>query len=446
MTMHRSTARAGRARAAGLGALLALVLATPVFAQEDEAVAPARGVVTVEEAVRRALAHNHDLQTTRENIEAAAGRRKQALQRYLPSLNAGIDYRRSFDDNVFFSGGTAFPVSPDNYSTSYTLSQNLIDWGAIKSIQAAGRTLTANRHDYEQARADIVLLTRQQYYALVRAQLLSDVADSALVVSQQELRRVQSLFELGMVARGDVLKAQVRVSQSQLDVLSNRNVVILERARLARLMGQPPHDDLEASRDIPPTPAIVDSAAVLDEALRNRPDLKAAEASLAAANANVGAAKAGFLPSLRGGLSYSTSEDELTLDGTPSRNATVSLDFPLFASFWGTRGDIQVNRAARNQAQYALDRARLDVAVEVREAIANARQANEGLLVAQDQVTSAEEDLKLSQEKYNVGSGTILELIDAQVALQRARSNYVQALTQVRSSEASLERVRGRTY
>ena len=444
MTMLRIPAPRGGARAALVAAALALAAAAPVSAQEPEA--PARGVVTVDEAVRRALARNHDLQTTRENIEAAAGRRKQALQRYLPGISASMDYQRSFDDRAVFSGGTSFPVNPNNYSQTYALSQTLIDWGAIKSIQAAGSDLSASKFDYEQARADIVLLTKQQYYTLLRAQLLSDVADSALVVSQQELRRVNSLFELGMVAKGDVLKAQVRISQSQLDVLSNRNTVVLERARLARLMGQDPNDDLEAARDVSTSPTVVDSAAVLDEAIRNRPDLKAAEASLAAANANVGAARADYLPTLRGRLSYTHSDSVFTLSGEPSRNLTLGLDLPLFSSFYGTKGAIRASRAARNQARYALDRLRLDVAVEVREAIANARQANEGLLVAADQVASAEEDLKLSQEKYNVGSGTILELIDAQVALQRARSNYVQALTQVRSSEASLERVRGRTY
>jgi outer membrane protein TolC len=442
MTIARSTARTGRSWAATLAALLALSLATPVPAQDD---APARGVVDVDEAVRRALERNHDLLSARENIEAAEGRKKQALQRYMPSLGAGVNYRRNFD-NRFTQSGVTFLVNPDNYSTNYTFSQNLIDWGAYKSIQAAGRSLNGNRYDYEQARADLVLATKQQYYALVRAQLLSDVADSALVVSQQELRRVQSLFELGMVARGDVLKAQVRLSQSQLDVISNRNVVVLERARLARLMGQEPSDDLSAARDVAATPAIVDSAAVFDEAMRNRSDLRAAEAFLAAADANVGAAKAGYLPTLRGSLNYSSSDTAFALSGDRTRTGSLSLDFPLFSALWGTRGDIQASKASRNQARYALDRTRLDVAVEVREAISNARQANEGLLVAQDQVTSAEEDLKLSQEKYNVGSGTILELIDAQVALQRARSNYVQALTQVRSSEASLERVRGRTY
>jgi outer membrane protein len=443
MTIDRSTARTGRATAALLAALLALSTATPVLAQDPE---PVRGTVTVDEAVRRALAYNYDLQTTRENIEIAAGRRKQAVQRYLPSLDSGINYRRGVDAPFVFQRDDSFLVSNELYTVSATLSQTLIDWGAIKSIQAAGKNLTATKFDYDQARADLVLLTKQQYYTLLRAQLLSDVADSALVVSQQELRRVQSLFELGMVARGDVLKAQVRVSQSQLDVLSNRNSVILERARLARLMGQAPNDDLAATRDVATTPAVVDSAAVLDEALQNRPDLKAAAASLGAANANLGAAKAGFLPTLRGTFGYTHQDVELTFSGQRSRSASLSLDFPLLSNWWGRQGDIQASRASRNQSQYALDRARLDVAVEVREAIANARQANEGLLVAQDQVTSAEEDLKLSQEKYNVGSGTILELIDAQVALQRARSNYVQALTQVRSSEASLERVRGRTY
>ena len=73
---------------------LGLALATPVFAQEGEA--PARGIVSVDEVVRRALDFNYDLRSARENIEAAAGRKDQTLQRYLPSLNAGLDYRRSF--------------------------------------------------------------------------------------------------------------------------------------------------------------------------------------------------------------------------------------------------------------------------------------------------------------------------------------------------------------
>src|SRR5687767_633237 len=161
MTIDRSTARTGRATTALLAALLALSLATPVLAQDPE---PVLGTVTVDEAVRRALAHNHDLQTTRENIEIAAGRKKQAVQRYLPSLDTGISYRRGVDSPFLFQRDDNFLVTNELYTVSATLSQTLIDWGAIKSIQAAGKSLTASKFDYDQARADLVLLTKQQYY------------------------------------------------------------------------------------------------------------------------------------------------------------------------------------------------------------------------------------------------------------------------------------------
>ena len=445
MTKLRSTARVARIRTIRAAAVLALLLAAPAVAQEG----PARGAITVDEAARRALAANHDLLSARENIESASGRKNQALQRYLPSISAGMGLQRTLDDSLFIAPGVKTPVTnQNNYGIDYSLSQTLIDWSAFKSIQAANRNLDATKFDYQQARADIVLLAKQQYYTLLRAQLLAEVADSALIVSQQDLRRVQSLFDLGMVARGDVLKAQVRQSQSQLEVISTRNVVVLERARLAALMGQEPNDDLSAARDVTPTPAVVDSAAVFNEALANRNDLKAAEAALAASNANLGAAKAGYYPTVRGAIRYGHNDPEGFDLGEESRTRTgsVSVNIPIFESIWGTKGAIQQSRAARNQAGYAYDKLRLDVQVEIREAVSTARQANEGLLVAQEQVGSAEEDLKLSQEKYNVGSGTILELIDAQVALVRARSNYVQALTQVRVAEAALERVRGRTY
>lgn len=441
MTMIGSTARLGRTGA--LVAVLALAGGAPAFAQEA---APLRGSITVEEAVQRALDRNYDLLSARENIESAEGRKKQAMQGYLPSLTAGANYTHGFDRPVFSTDDPLRLPSFDSYTTRYGLNQTIIDWGAYKSIQAAGSNVAANEYDYAQSRADLVLAAKQQYYALLRAQLLTEVADSALVVSEQELRRVNSLFELGMVARGDVLKGQVRVSQTKLDVITNRNSVVLERSRLARLIGQDPNDDLAAARDITPTPATVDSASVYNEALANRSDLKAAEAALASANQSVGAAKAAYYPTLDGGLGYTHTDEEPTFGGDRARSASVSLNVPIFSSFYGTKGSIQQSQAAANQQRYAFEKKKLDVQVEVREAVSTAQQANEGLTVAIDQVESAREDLKLSQEKYNVGSGTILELLDAQVALQRARSNYVQALTQVRIAEASLERVRGRTY
>ena len=342
-----------------------------------------------------------------------------------------------------------FLVSVDEfYRRQLRLRQTIIDWGAYKSIQAAGSELSANKYDYAQGRADLVLATKQQYYALLRAQLLAEVADSALVVSEQELRRVSSLFELGMVAKGDVLKAKVRVSQSKLDVITSRNTVVTERAA-------PGAPDRPGSERRPGGDARHHADAGRGRFGRG---LQRGAGQPLRPEGGRGRAR-------RGERRRGRRKGRLLPD--PRRRArllahrTTIRRCPAIARASGSltpqRADLQrrstaprarSSRARRrpNQQRYAYDKKRLDVQVEVRKSVSTALQANEGLTVAIDQVESAREDLKLSQEKYNVGSGTILDLIDSQVALQRARSNYVNALTLVRIAEASLERVRGRTY
>jgi outer membrane protein TolC len=438
----------GWIRGLAAAAIACAVLFGPGASRADDALpAPAQGTLTVDDAVRLALAKNHDLRSVEEAIAIAGGQRDQALQRYLPSLSARSDASRDWDARPSFIGGVIVPDLRDQFVTSYSLRQTLVDWSAIKNIQAANRNKSAAESDYSAARNDLVLAVNQQYYALVRAQLLSIVADSAFVLAQQELRRVQSLFELGMVARGDVLKAEVRVSESQLDRIRSRGDVVLERARLARIIGQDPTDDLRADENVPVVTVQVDSVAVLGDALANRPDLRASYQSWRAAEASVGAARAGYYPTLNAGVSRAFFDTTWSFQGERTSNVgTLSINFPLFQSFWGQKGVVQSSRAQAEQARYAYERRRLDVEVEVREALEAVRQANEGLEVATSGLRSAEEDLKLSQEKYNVGSGTILELIDAQVALQRARSNQVTALTQARVAEAQIARVRGQRF
>ena len=80
---------------------------------------------------------------------------------------------------------------------------------------------------------------------------------------------------------------------------------------------------------------------------------------------------------------------------------------------------------------------------EVRQAVLTYNEVTEGLRVAESALASATEQAKLVQQKYNVGSATILDLIDAQVQLVRAKSDRVSALAAIRVAEANIERVRG---
>jgi outer membrane protein len=457
--VRASIERGGRPTRKSPGILiLALALGLAAPGQAGAAgYEPVRGDLTVDQAVKLALERNQDLLISGANVNAASGQQKQALQRYLPSLSASGSYSHNLNTTGYLDPNTQLIVtkgSPDNYGVRYVLNQNLIDIAAIKSISAAGKAVEASKLNYAFSRSDLVLGTKQQYYVLLAAQYLAQVNDSALVLSERELKRTESLFELGMVAKSDVLKAQVRVSNSKLDVIRSHGNVIDERAKMARILGQPPSDDLRASDQLTEKPVVIDSTAIFQEALANRPDLQAAQKAWEASKLEASATKAGFLPTVAGQVGYSNQNEsgfqpfsnfsvEPPDPRTPSRVAGIGINFPLFEGMWGRHGQVQTAQARAEQDRYAYEKKKLDVEVEVRGAINQAQQANEGVVVAKDGLTSAEEDLKLSQEKYNVGSGTILDLLDAQVNLQKARQQYVVALTTARIAEAQIERARG---
>jgi len=455
---------AGGARRALLGAWLGLGIALFPVAAQAEDVAPARGDLSVTDAVRVALAHNPDLGVTKEGVRSAAGARNLARQNYLPRLGATYNLSRSYNSTPHFDTGSGtFTSSANTYSTRYTLSQNIFDIPSLLGISAAGKDLAGSKAEYAFSRSDLVLTVKQQYYALLAAQLLAAVDDSALALSQRELDRTQSLFELGMVAKSDVLKQQVQVASSRLSVISSHGDVVNQRARLASLLGQDPTDDLRASDQLGETPVAIDSVQMYADALANRGDLRSSKLAWDAASTRSRAAKAGFVPTLGATFLYSNSNPNgvvpfssfvpravydstgSTIIGStnPTRGVSVSLSVPFFDGIVGRKGTIQEAAARSEQARYAYEKKRLDLEVELRSTINAARQANEGIEVAKSGLESAQEDLKLSQEKYNVGSGTILDLLDAQVNLQKAQQQYVLALTQARVAEAQIERARG---
>jgi outer membrane protein len=440
--------------------VLSAVIGMALFrgaAADDAAPVPARGDLSADQAVKLSLERNKDLLISGENVDAASGIKKSALQAYLPRLSASGGFSRSLNPQSRFdpNSGT-FINQQNNYGVRYVLTQNLIDLASLRNIAAAGGELAASKLDYSFSRTDLVLATKQQYYALLAAQELATVSDSALALSDRELQRTQSLFELGMVAKSDVLKAEVRVSSSKLDVIRDRSNVVLQRAFLSRIIGQEPTEDLRASDQLTETPVSVDSTAIFQDAVAHRADLQSALKNWQASKARASAARFGFFPTLAAQAQYSNGNphglqpfdgfapdalSDQSFQGT--RTVSLGISFPLFDGIVGKKGAIQTAAARAEQDRYAYERKQLDVAVEVRQAINSARQANEGIEVAKSGLASAEEDLKLSQEKYNVGSGTILELLDAQVNLQTARQQYVAALTQARIAEAQIERARG---
>lgn len=437
--------------------------------------------MTADRAVQVALQQSSQAVQAEAGILDARAGLYSAYSGMLPRFSAGLTRTGSWVNesvgNQAF-GGFVTPATRtldfESYSTTpeITGSWSILNLSALSNRRAAGAGLRAARLSRSASRNDIALAVRRQFYEVVQAIQLARVNADALRLSRDNERRVRALFEVGSVSRSDVLRAQVQTAQSELDSLTSRQAITIQRVNLATAIGIREQELGEIDTLLTIEVREFDEGALLAEAERSRPDLQAAEAELRAAKASISAARFQRLPyiTVAGSAQFKPKSTQaftspVTIEDTtpPADTATFQIDVPQSASreservlgasislnwdfFDGFATDARIAsaRARAMRAQDNRDVLRRNLESEVHEALLVYREAIVRDEVARRALESAEETVKLTQQKYNVGSATILDLIDAQVQLQRARSQQVAAQASIRVAEAALDRVRGR--
>jgi outer membrane protein len=452
---------------AGLAALLFLATALPAAAQLPSV--DLSQPLSADQAVRLALERNYTVRLSEERLAIARSSKLQAWGGLVPSLGASWDYTHEKSQfiqdppNPFQSGR---PTESDTRGYSVFASQTLISLPVLFNIAARQKTTGAAEADIKDTERQIAFGVREQYYRMIESVRLREVRREDLRLATEELRRTESLFEVGSVARTDVLKARVRVAEAQSALTASTNQVELDQARIAQSLALPPQSDFRPAENLEPRGDLPDSATAYAEARVNRPDLRAARLRVDEARNDKKAALAGKLPFLTHsfnrnfnrspgigvvGVETDTIQgEEVLLPVTDDVRRTISNWSYRIGFTWNildglvTESNIQRNSALQRSAENEVSDLELRVDLDVEQALLTIRNARAQILSAREGITSAEEDLNLSQERYSVGLGTILELIDAQVALTRARSAEVQAMAALKIAEAQLDQAVGR--
>ncbi|MBI1795957.1 MAG: TolC family protein [Candidatus Eisenbacteria bacterium] len=447
-----------------VGAVLALAV---TLGARTAAAAP----LTADGAVKVALQKSTEMLNAEAGVIQAKASLTGAYGGLLPTFSVGAgrsDGRTngSFGQSAvsFLPNGDPFLATGSRFNSSATTlsgSWSILSLGSWAQRSAASHGMRSAQFTRQATRNDVALATRRQFYGVVQAIKLAEVATGALKRSRDDERRVNAMFQVGSVSKSDLLKAQVATAQAELDSITADHAIIDQRIALAEQMGVIEPELGAVDTVLVATPASYDEAAILSEASRGRPDLVAAEGSLRSARASVAAARLARLPfvSATGSASFNSRQFS-TVSGTDlklgqalalqlpasgsnsSWRTTVSVSWDLF-DLAGIDARIGSSRAGEIRAQAAYDALKRNLASEVHQSLLAYNEALAQNNVAQRGLESATENLKLTQEKYNVGSATILELIDAQVQLQTAQSNVVKALAAIRVAEAQVNRVRG---
>jgi len=413
--------------------VVAFGILLPVMAEAAEV--PSTTELTLDKGVEIALSRHPLLLEKSADVDAAKARVGIATAPYYPRIDTSAGYERFEHPAVFFrpSGGAAQgfgdTIGPlDDFTARLEARWIVWDGGARRAerdafVARAEGTLA----DTEAARQGVIFRVREAFFDHVTARRLEEVGMKSLSRAEKHLAFSRERYAAGTVPKEDVLKAQVELADANLSLVSARSAVRSTLARLNTAMGIPAETGTTV---VPPegplvSPDTMQLSAALSGAESRRPELKTALANYVATGAVIRRAKAAFLPQV-GVTGMLGVRDTEFPPGEKDWSAGVKVTWPLFTGF-ARRHESDLAKAesekARAQFQGVSNRIREEVVV----AHSGLRETFEAVHAAEVLVSKAKESLRLAEERYANGVGTILDLLDAQVSLTRDEAKVVEA-------------------
>jgi outer membrane protein len=461
--------------------------------------------LTLAEAVDLARGNNPLLRQTVNDRSGTAWGVRNAYAAFLPSVNAsGSMSYAGAGEGTFLSQQFIQPSATVGSSYSLNLSMSLSGRTLTQPGLARARH-DATEARIAGAEINLESMVRQQYLAVKQAEAQVGLAELQLRRNDEFLRLAQARYDVGQNTMLDVRQAEVARGQAQVALLQARQAVTVEKLRLFQTMGVLAPDDpsvVSLTDSFPVVEPSWELHELLAEADRGNPDLGALRAQASAARANERAVKSTWLPTLsfsagwagftqqftnsqtlvnqarssaQGAVAQCEFANEFWLnDGktptdcsgfalTPAdeqeiltQNEVFPFDFtsqpfsarltvslPLFTQF-SRPTQVAEASAQADDAREAVRARQLQVRTDVSQAYYTLATAYETIGIQENNRVAAGEQLRLATERYRVGSGTFFELLDAQVAAQRAEADYINAIYAYHRAIAALENAVGR--
>lgn len=420
---------AGIARALARRALLIAVVSPLGGAQGAE---PTLNLAT---ALRLAGANNLAIHMARERVTEAQSRLRQQQDQFLPWLSPGLGYRRH-DGNLQDVVGEVFDVSKQSGTAALAL-QAQVDLGEQRyRILAARQAVAATEADAELRQRETLLATALAYTELCRAMATVSATEDALEISRRTARQVEEAVAAGLAFTGDAQRALVQQGRTEADLADARLAVRLASTRLARLLRLPPeeplHPDLGEFLPVTLVPTDRPLASLVASALSKGPERRRAEHQARGVRAERdGVVKGPWWPTLgaQAGVGW--------LVGGPNDRFGNAGDFGDYSAgvSWrlgpGGIGDRTRRRAADTRVRIAeMEVTDLEerIAGDIVEWRSRTETAVEQVALAERNVAAARRLHSLTRERREFGIGAILEAVDAERELARARTEQVRAI------------------
>jgi len=426
--------------AVGFAALLAAGVALPSVAR-GQTTSDGAPVVSLAEARRRAASVDPDAVAARNRIGTAVWQRRAALADVLtPNLTAGGNYTHFSEPFFNFGTGT---ISPNATSATIQASYTLLGAGKFGELRSSRASVASAEANETAVRFRTALETDAAYFAVLADRELSRVAADRRRRAEEQFGIARVRVLAGEAISSDSLQLLLEVNRARLAILSRDSALVASRLRLGRQIGVAGPVDAAPVDTVIPPPLPMSQEQAIAEVRERGPDVDAARAAERGANAVLGAERERYLPEISVAAMAGAYDAELFPSATKRSQIAVNVAVPIWN---GGKRELAVARARedRNVARAVRadrERAAGELMAQAYHGYLTSRAGIELALVG---VAVSTENYRVQRARYREGATTILDLMEAQVALSESEATLVQARYSTRLALAQIEALLGR--
>ncbi|MEN6620690.1 MAG: TolC family protein [Smithella sp.] len=417
-----------------LSLLATIVLYQSALAQPTE--------LTLDDSIALAFKNNPSLQIVEARKEQAAW----AIKEVQTNKDVSIDYthtdRRSTAPPTWSPSLAA--VSPYNYfSNQITASIPLYTGGKIENaIDQARMSHKISELEIAATKQQLTLETSTGYYNVLQTQTLLEIARQTVTDFSAHLDRVQQMYDKGVVPWHDVLQTKVRLANAENNLVKAQNDYDLAIHSLNKTIGLPLRSDIKLTEPLKYQPYTLTMDDVIVYGLAHRPEMAQRQTNIKIEQAQIKIAQSGQRPKVM--LTGTMAWDDTDFAGTNNRDWTAMLvtQFNVFDS-GNANAKIKQAQLGTAAAQEQARQTRDNISLEISDAYFSIKEAEKRIGTNQVAVEEASVNFDIAQRAYSAGVSTNLDVMDAELALNQAKTNYTNSLFDYNISKARLDKAIG---
>ncbi len=410
--------------------------------------------LSLQDAIATAFKNNKQIQIQEQEIEAARANILGAKAEFLPKLNANAGYTHngavlnlgsSLARGAKKDVGVLTGYKNDN-RIGITIDESLYNGGAnVANFKQAQLKLKAQEETLRAQKLDVEFETKRLYYGLLLAYETERITQELVNQAKSHYEDVKNKFGQGTSSRFDLLQSKVQVSKLTPELVRANNAVNLIMADLKKLLGLKMAANVTIKEKLAYSPMEIKEGEFLQQAYLNTPEMTLKALGIDINKWAIQMARAGYRPQVSADLGYSYRSNNLgnMFNNRHSNwNAGFSISIPIFDGF---SSKAKVDEARARYAQANLEKEDLidAIAVDIRQACLDLKEAEALIYSQKDNIDEAREALRISEISYANGVGTNLDVLDAQVSSSQLEKNISEGIYNYLMAKAFLDRAMG---